>query len=109
MKRIVIASLALVLTAPSAASAGETPRPLRLSLADANRDGVVSEDEAAAVLVRASSVADFQMVRPRAAAPEPEPFVPEPGPLDLERRIVPATAFEYANEQAFRIEKRKRN
>jgi hypothetical protein len=107
MRRIAIASLALIMAAPAAAMSAETPR-LTLSLADANRDGVVSQEEAAAVLVRASS-ANFKMTRPRAAAPDPEPFVLEPGPLDLERRIVPATEFEYANEQAFRIEKRKRD
>jgi len=107
MRRIAIASLALIMAAPVAAISAERPR-LTLSLADANRDGVVSQDEAAAVLVRTSS-ANFKMTRPRAAAPDPKPFVLEPGPLDLERRIVPATEFEYANEQAFRIEKRKRD
>lgn len=107
MRLIAIAALTVALALPFAVSAAETPR-LTLSLADANRDGVVSEEEAAAVLVRASGVFNFQLTRPRAAAPEPGPFVLEPGPLDLERRIVPASEFEYANEQAFRIEKRKR-
>lgn len=108
MRWIATASLTLVLATPIAATGAETPR-LTLSLADANRDGIVSEEEAAAVLIRTSSAANFKMTRPRAAAPDPEPFVLEPGPLDLERRIVPATEFEYANEQAFRIEKRKRD
>ncbi|WP_425995823.1 hypothetical protein [Caulobacter sp. DWR1-3-2b1] len=105
MKQIAIASLALILATPAAAQ----PPRLTLSLADANRDGAVSQEEAAAVLVQISGVADFKMTRPRAAAPEPQPSVLEPGPLDLDRRIVPASEFERANEQAFLIEKRRRD
>lgn len=106
MRTLLIAGL--ILAAATTAQADETRKPLVLSLADANRDGVVSPDEAAAVLVRASSVGQRSLPRPRAAFAEPEIEAVEPGPLDMARRIVPANEFELANEYRFNQELKRR-
>lgn len=106
MRALLIAGLTLA--AATAAQADDTQKPLILSLADANRDGVVSQDEAAAVLVRTSSVGQLSLPRPRSAFAEPEVEATEPGPLDMARRIVPATEFELANEYRFNREVKRR-
>jgi hypothetical protein len=103
MRLVLAACLATLLAAP-AALAAEPPLRLSLSPADTDHDGVVSQDETAAYLVKTSGPL-VELKRPRSAVFEPPPGPPPPGPLDLERRIVPATEFEKANEQAFRIEK----
>jgi hypothetical protein len=106
--RLVLGICLATLVAAPAALAVEPPLRLSLSPADANRDGVVTQDETAAYLVKTSGPA-VELKRPRSAVFEPSPAPLEPGPLELERRIVPATEFEKANEQAFRIEKRRRD
>jgi hypothetical protein len=106
MRTLLIAGLTFA--AATVAQAAETPKPLILSLADTNRDGVVSRDETATVLVRASSVGELALPRPRAAVAEPEFDATEPGPLDMARRIVPASEFELANEDRFIREVRRR-
>jgi hypothetical protein len=106
MRTLLIAGLTLATA--TAAQAADTPKPLILSLADANRDGVVSQDEAAAVMIRTSSVGKLSLPRPRAAVAEPEFEAAEPGPLDMARRIVPASEFELANEDRFNREVRRR-
>ena len=106
MRTLLIAGLTLA--AATAAQADSAQKPLILSLADANRDGVVSQDEAAAVLVRTSRVDKLSLPRPRSAMAEPEFEAAEPGPLDMARRIVPASEFELANEYRFIREVRRR-
>ncbi|PTS90172.1 MULTISPECIES: hypothetical protein [unclassified Caulobacter] len=106
MRILLIAGLTLA--AVTSAQADEARKPLILSRADSNRDGVVSQDETAAVLVRTSGVGELAVPRPRAAVAEPEFDATEPGPLDMARRIVPASEFELANEDRFIREVRRR-
>jgi len=106
MRILLIAGLTLA--AATAVQADEVRKPLILSRADSNRDGVVSQDETAAVLVRTSSVGELSVPRPRAAVAEPAFDATEPGPLDMARRIVPASEFELANEDRFIREVRRR-
>ena len=106
MRLVLGICLASLVGAPAAVAA-QTPLRLSLSPADANHDGVVSQDETAAYLVKTSGPR-VEIKRPRSAVFEPPPGPPEPGPLELERRIVPASDFEKANDYVARKTERKR-
>ncbi len=90
------------------ALAAQAPVRLVLSPADTDRNGVVSQDETAAYLVRTSGPSGVQVLRPRAAVLELPPGPPEPDALSLERRLVPASDFEVANDYQARKTERKR-
>jgi hypothetical protein len=106
--RLVLGTCLATLIAASAAQAAEPPLRLSLLPADANRDGVVTQDETAAYLVKTSGPA-IEITRPRSAVFEPPPGPLPPGPLELERRIVPASDFEKANDHVARKTERKRH
>lgn len=98
-----------ILLAPGLAVAQQAPR-LLLALADLDRDGHVSDAERAASL--AETTAD---IVPVAAPARPRPRIRPaaadkvpPGPLDMARRIVPASEFEMALEERFNREVERR-
>jgi hypothetical protein len=99
-----LAALALgaALLAPALASARDALR-LSLNPADADRDGVVTDAERDAYL-GARTADSVEISTPRDEPPavvldrDPKPLG---GPLSLERRIVPATEFEIAQEHQF--------
>jgi hypothetical protein len=105
--RLVLGICLATLIAAPAALAAEKPLRLSLSPADTDRDGVVTQDETAAYLVKTSGPA-VEIMRPRSAVFEPPPGPLPPGPLELERRIVPASDFEKANDYVARKTERKR-
>jgi hypothetical protein len=95
--------LSVALLTPALAAAQQAPR-LSLNPADANHDGIVSDLEHADQL--ASAPAEVTPVlAPRGERPlvtfDRDPQPSPPGPLDLERRIVPASEFEIAQEHRF--------
>ena len=109
VSRLVAAiTVAAALLAPSLALAQQAPR-LLLAPADTDHDGRVSDAERAASL--GATTADIAPVaapavpRPRA---RPTADNSEPGPLDMARRVVPASEFELALEERFNREVRRR-
>lgn len=108
MRFILTAALAVCCAGPVVALAQQAPR-LQLDLADTDHDGHVSDAERAASLARTTAdiapVAAPTSPRPR-ARPAADNF--PPGPLEMARRIVPASEFELALEERFNREVERR-
>jgi hypothetical protein len=105
-----IAALALgaALLAPGLTLAQHAAR-LRLDPADADRDGRVSDAERGASLAQATAdIAPVAAPAGARAGVHPAAYTPEPGPLDMARRIVPPSQFEAVLEYRFNREVERR-
>jgi|GEM_PF-2669194 len=104
-----VVMLAAALLCPAFAQAQETVR-LRLDPADTDGDGKVSDAERftrlASVEAAPAPVVAFQRDRPLVGLRPPQ--VDAPGPLEMARRIAPASEFETALEDRFNRELERR-